>query len=442
MSQGFVALLVAVSLAGPLLPASTSPEEASASVDPDTTRRAQHLADIAYLQEQLEARHPDPYAVASQESFEAALDAVRADLDALSDTEVSIRLREAVALLGDPHTNATFLDAVDYRHQLPVEFDQFAEGVFITGAYPEHQDLLGLRVLAVGGRAVDDLRVDLARFVAAGREPFARKRFPVFLRLAELHRYLGASLPGGRVRLQLADAEGRTREVAVQPLDEQVDVDRLVYLSEEIGHPTWINYGEEDPALIVRDQDAGNGIYLVQYSSCWGRELEVRYGDTEDADRYPSFTNFADRVVARLQAGDVRTLIVDLRANSGGSSPQGTRLVRRISALPEGQRPERVVVAVSEQTFSSAVINAMDLRLMLGAEFVGMPTGGAPNHFGEVRVFALPNSGQVVAHSTASFGYMNGDPVTIRPDRRIEPTFADFMAGSDPVLAYVRATSR
>lgn len=369
--------------------------------------------------------------------FTAALDSIRNDIDALTDIEISVRLREAVALLGDPHTNATFLDEFDYRNQLPFEFALFQEGTFITGAYPEHEALLGMRVVAVEGRSIDELRVEMARFVASGREHFAAKRFPVFLKLAELHRYLGANIDDG-VTLRLEDENGEQRSVVIAPLPGQAEINRLVYLSEKIGHPTWINHGEEDPALIVRDIDVGSEIYMVQYSSCWGRELEERFGDASDAAAYPSFEAFSDRVLTRLRSKPVDTFVFDLRANSGGSSPQGTAFAKRIAALPDSLRPRRIVVALSEQTFSSAVINAMDFRLMTGAEFVGTPTGGAPSHFGEVKVFRLPGSGQVVAHSTAFFGYMNGDRTTIQPDRRIEPRFSDFLAGKDPVLTYVR----
>ncbi|MEM8557455.1 MAG: hypothetical protein AAGG50_06480 [Bacteroidota bacterium] len=433
--------LLTLSLAAPLQARHWEDDVATqrVSTDPDSVRIAGHLNDLWVLQETLEERHPDLYAVTPRETLEEALDAVRDSIAVLSDMDISVRLRAAVALLGDPHTNATFLDAFDFENLLPFEFAVFEEGVFVTGAYPEHQALLGSRLVAIEGTTVEALQPEIARFVAAGRPQFALKRFPVFLRYAELHRYLGADVDDG-VTLDLIDPDGQPRAVTIEPIPGQADVARLVYLSEEIAHPTWVNHGEEDPALAFRDLAFDDGIYVVQYSSCWGRELEARFGDADEAAAYPSFEAFADRVVERLSTGEVETLVVDLRANSGGSSPQGTRLAQRMAALPEDVRPRRVVVALSEQTFSSAVINAMDFRLMTGAEFVGTPTGGAPNHFGEVKVFRLPYSGQVVAHSTAFFGYMNGDPTTIRPDRTLVPRFADFLAGEDPVLDYVRAT--
>ena len=39
------------------------------------------------------------------------------------------------------------------------------------------------------------------------------------------------------------------------------------------------------------------------------------------------------------------------------------------------------------------------------AIFIGEPTGGRPNHFGEVKSFNLPNSGLSVRYSTKYFRF-------------------------------------
>ncbi len=136
----------------------------------------------------------------------------------------------------------------------------------------------------------------------------------------------------------------------------------------------------------------------------------------------------------------MKALLFDLRANGGGSSPQGTQLAKDIAALAPPARPEKIYTAISEFTFSSAVINAMNFKQELGATFLGTPTGGKPNHFGEVRVFELPSSGIKIANSTKYFQYLEGeDPPTIAPDAHIETSLADFASGRDPILAYVEA---
>ena len=69
------------------------------------------------------------------------------------------------------------------------------------------------------------------------------------------------------------------------------------------------------------------------------------------------------------------------------------------------------------------------------AQFVGEPSGGKPNHFGEIRSFTLPNSKLKAQYSTKYFVRIpDGDPPAVMPDIVIEPTFDDWYSGRDPVL--------
>ncbi len=94
---------------------------------------------------------------------------------------------------------------------------------------------------------------------------------------------------------------------------------------------------------------------------------------------------------------------------------------------------------IGRGTFSSALLNAMELKDQTQATLAGEPTGGKPNHFGEVRTFTLPHSGLTVFHSTKYFVRVPGNPLSLEPDRRIPITFKDFEAGTDPVLEAVLA---
>jgi hypothetical protein len=79
-------------------------------------------------------------------------------------------------------------------------------------------------------------------------------------------------------------------------------------------------------------------------------------------------------------------------------------------------------------------LNALDLRKETPAIVFGEPSGGKPNHFGEVQAMRLPESGLTVSFSTKYFQVVPGDPEAIVPDVLVEHTFADYRAKSDPVL--------
>ena len=70
------------------------------------------------------------------------------------------------------------------------------------------------------------------------------------------------------------------------------------------------------------------------------------------------------------------------------------------------------------------------------AVFVGEPTGGRPNLYGDVRPVYLPNSRITVRVSSRywEFGGPDDTRPWIAPDVAVAITSADLLAGLDPVL--------
>ena len=413
-----------------------------AGVTSAAERQEQYAEDFRYLVTTLKERHPNPFFHTSEESFLTSLDAILKDVDTLSDFDVMMRLRIAMAALGDSHTSVGFYDQLDERGHFPLSFQWLEGGMYIIGAGPGYEDLLGARLVAIGRKPLEVIEKEMRTLVPASEPYFAYNRVTWLIARAGLHQYFG-TMTGDSAVFTVERPDGTMNEKRVVADLKGFEETGFVYLSDQVGHPTWINPREDRMDVMFRDIFyADEGLYLVQYNSCWGRELEARFGDAEAAEKYPAFADFRDRIIAKLRSGEVETLVFDLRANGGGSSPQGTKLIGEIAALPKFQEEGRIFVAISEATFSSAVINAVDFKLKTRATFLGTPSGGRPNHYGEVRVFTLPNSGIEIAHSTNYFAYVDADPAAVFADVSIRPTMADLLEGSDPVLDYVRAHRR
>ena len=97
-----------------------------------------------------------------------------------------------------------------------------------------------------------------------------------------------------------------------------------------------------------------------------------------------------------------------------------------------------IYVVIGRETFSSAILNAMDFKRLTKAIFIGEETAGKPNHFGEVRSFQLPMSKVYVGYSTKYFKKTDENINTLKPDIPLEMSFSDFTKGIDPVFEWIK----
>jgi C-terminal processing protease CtpA/Prc len=144
----------------------------------------------------------------------------------------------------------------------------------------------------------------------------------------------------------------------------------------------------------------------------------------------------ADDIDATLSGGHIRRLVVDLRYNPGGDNQTYTRLLKELTTNPALAARGSLVVLIGRQTFSAAVLFATELAQRTNVVFVGEPTGGSPNLYGNPRRLTLPNSGIVVNVSSKYFevGGPSDHRDAIAPDVAVTAGLGDFLAGSDPVL--------
>lgn len=150
---------------------------------------------------------------------------------------------------------------------------------------------------------------------------------------------------------------------------------------------------------------------------------------------------FFDRVFAFADAHPVEKFVLDIRHNGGGNNtlnlPIVHGMIRRSDTIGA---PERFFVVIGRETFSAAQNLATLLDIHTDATFVGEPTGGSPNHFGDAVTIRLPNSGLPVR--IATLRWQDSDPRDTRPwiapEIAVDLSFADFFSGQDPALGAIR----
>jgi hypothetical protein len=149
---------------------------------------------------------------------------------------------------------------------------------------------------------------------------------------------------------------------------------------------------------------------------------------------YP-FSTFVDDVVTLLESEPVDRVLIDLRNNLGGDSSVMNPLIAALAESRPGVNGD-IYVAIGPNTFSSAVLNAAQLKRELGATILGSQTGERVNHFGELETHVLPNTRTVLTFSTRHFALSPDGDGPLVPDVRLPYRGTDFLRGIDPVLDY------
>jgi C-terminal processing protease CtpA/Prc len=138
----------------------------------------------------------------------------------------------------------------------------------------------------------------------------------------------------------------------------------------------------------------------------------------------------------------VRGVVIDLRNNGGGDNHTYVPLLDALQKL--ARKKKHVVVLLSRATFSAAENFAVDVERRAKATFVGEPSGGAPNLYGDPFPVDLPGAGlrAYVARIYWQKSTPNDPRLTITPKVPVPLTSADYFAGRDPQLAAAVARAR
>jgi len=398
-------------------------------------------ADLAALRRELPARHKDLFFSVPPAEFERRLDALAAALPLSSDLATALRLQEIVVSLGDDHTAVDWTPLAAEGTVFPLGLHWFTDGWRVLVAPENQASLLGRKVVAIGGVPMAEVEERCARLLSRDNPWLVKHRLPNILPLAGVWQHLGLA-SADRVVLTCADDKGETVDTIVPfvAMAEYRSAKRAQYRPANPPYST----ANQRPTLKTHLFAADRLLYL-HYNRCEGRETAERLGDKKRAAELPSLTEGFAKITAELRpllkSGRVTKVVFDVQFNPGGASDFGTRFAQDLATLPGLREPGRVFVIVGRRTFSSAIINAMDFKELLGAVIVGEPTSGTPNHFGEVRHFTLPSSGLRVGYSTKRFGDPAGPFGPLQPDVVAAMSFADYASGRDAALEAIRAYS-
>jgi len=383
---------------------------------PAPTREGRWRQDLHYLAENLPRLHKNLFFKTSREKWQQTARALEQALPGLQDHEIVVGLMRLVARVGDAHTALSW----PLKRSYPIGLYWFSDGIYVLRTTRPYEQALRCRLIRIGPADVGEACAAVRELIPHENDISFRSAAPRFLEVPEILEALGYVADMERAPFTFADSSGQPFTLELSPLKEgsnsrqewvralsSAGVSRPMYLTNDADY--WFQYLED------------SGTLYCQYNSC---------RNTPDKP----FAAFARQVLAFADDHPVDRFVLDLRRNGGGDSQVAEPLIRGLAQREKINRKGHLFVLIGRDTFSSAMLNAVELRRKTQAIFVGEPTGQKPNSYGELRTFKLPNSGITVSYSTKYFRVLDDDPPSFMPDVPVSETSADYFAGRDPVL--------
>jgi hypothetical protein len=384
-------------------------------------------SDVRLLAQQLEAVHPDLFASVPRARFRAAVESAATRADELSENELLVELMRIAALpgVGNGHSGIFPGDPEHRRdlHLYPLRLYSFPDGTYVVDE-KANDGLVGARLTGIGGVSYAEVARRVRPLVPHDNASNLQGYLPHYVLTAEV--LDGLDIADGLTPLEFTFTQGgRSRSVTLSPVSAPAYV--AAFRDPIHGHY---------PSILPRRKPTP--LYLRKSASLlWvdtldrGRAVFVGFNSVQR----PSST-LVDRVTALSRRPQVKRVVVDLRLNGGGDNTTYASLLGALTNASVNRRG-RLFVLIGRATFSAAANFAADVDRLTKATFIGEPTGGFVRGYGDTVSVLLPKSGINVRIAARywDFGKGSGDRrLAINPDRKVNVTIADFLAGRDPVL--------
>jgi tetratricopeptide (TPR) repeat protein len=409
-------------------------------VDAQTmTRDAGWRYDLAFLARWTNAKAYHPFrtntgdrfvsdAIYTQSQFDEQVRKLSDAVPNLTDPQIELGMMRLLAALGDGHTELGGGPRPEYAMTIPVKFESFQEGLFVTAAAPAYRNLLGARVLTIDGHPIATVIQRVAPYISRDNEYWLSAVEPYRLRAIPFLHALGLTARADRVTLHVMLRDGKAQDRVVVTTADYPNIWNMLP-----SPPGWVNLfdtlAKTPPLYLTKTSEH----YWFTYDSKT-RVVYFQYNNVID-DKSEPLANFAQRLGTFIASHDVAKLVVDMRWNNGGDTFLNAPLLAMLQCS-KVNRTGHLFVIIGQRTFSAGLNAADYFQRDLNAIFVGEPTGGKPNAPGDETFFTLPFSKIAVNFSSVYWesGWPQDARRAIAPDVYTPRTFAAYLAADDPAM--------
>jgi len=375
--------------------------------------------DVDFLIQELPRLHTNLFFKLKKDKFLEKAARFKKSLPSFNYDEFYVGLSRLVASVGDSHTTLR----LQIKHAFPLMLYWFKEGIYVINTIPEYEKILYGRVTAFNNRPIEEVIEAFSEIIPHENEAQIKSSIPQIMASAEHLHGLNIIPDIDKTMFTVENERGQCVSVELKSMPIRGPLKGIVDTKDATAWPLYMKNRSQ--------------FYWFEYLPSV-KAIYFKYNSCRNMPHKP-FSEFSKELLDAIQNNPVDKFVIDLRNNGGGNSGILDPFIETLAKNDKMKQKGHLFVIIGRQTFSSAILNAVDLKQKTEAILIGEPTGGKPNHFGEIRFLTLPNTKLVITYSTKYFQHADDDTPSLMPDIPIEISIKDYKDRRDSVLNAILA---
>lgn len=394
--------------------------------------------DLRFMADEMPKRHKNLFHTMTREQFEAAVKRFDERITSLARHQIIVEMARIVAMVSDGHTgiqNFLYDSKVGFRYY-PIALYLFKDGLFVYAADAHYANAVGGKVVKIGNASAEEAINAVKDLVFRDNEMTVKERVPLLLTTPEVLNAVGLIDDMEKARFVI-ERKGKQETIELKPVNAQRPSNDNWALGQRFSKlPNWIDARGNSLPTPLWLKDAENYFWFEYLED--SRTMYVQYNEVSNKTD-ESIAEFARRLFAFVDSHPIDRFVLDLRWNTGGNNYLNKPLLLGIIKSNKIDQRGKLFAFIGRRTFSAAQNLVNDLEKYTNALFVGEPTAGNPNFYGDAARIVLPNSGIVVRASTLWWQDLDSR-VTRKwtgPNLAVELSSEDYFSNNDPAMKLI-----
>jgi hypothetical protein len=395
--------------------------------------------DLRFIAQEMPRAHKNLFHTMTPEQLESAVKRLDERIPFLARHQIIVEMARIVAMVGDGHTsirNFLYDSKVGFRYY-PIALYLFKDGLFIYAGAPQYSNAVGGKVVKIGNASAEEAINAVKDLVFRDNEMTIKERVPLLLTTPEiLHAALLIS-DMEKARFVI-EREGKQETIELKPVNAQRPSNDNWALGQRFSKlPDWIDARRTASSPASLWLKSPENYFWFEYLEN-SRTMYVQYNEVANKEK-ESVAEFARRLFGFVEKHPVDRFVLDLRWNTGGNNYLNKPLLLGIIKSIKIDQRGKFFAIIGRRTFSAAQNLVNELEKYTNVVFVGEPTAGNPNFYGDPTRIVLPNSGIIVGVSTLWWQDLDSRDKRkwTGPELSVELSSEDYFSNNDPAMKLI-----